>query len=73
VANSVAAACSVLFIVPAFAYLRRDRKLPTPAPLNSMRIARLETGSDPEDVALSGDGKLLAYVANEGTGENIRM
>ncbi len=68
-----AVACAVLSMVLAFIYLQRDRKLPTASPFNSMQITRLETRSDPEDVALSGDGKLLAYVAGEGAGQNIRI
>jgi serine/threonine protein kinase len=69
---SIAAACCAMLAVLGFSYLRRDPKLPA-SPFNSMQITRLETRSEPEDVALSPDGKLLAYVANDGAGQNIRI
>lgn len=65
----VAAACVALAAF-ALVYLFLDRKQPA-NPFNAMQITRVATRAEPADAALSHDGKLLAYVVNEPSGQSI--
>ncbi len=65
-----AAMCAVLAATSA-AYFLMDRKEPTPVVFNSMQITRLATHGEAADAAISPNGKLLAYVVNEGPGQSV--
>lgn len=64
-----AAACAVLAAL-VIAYFLTGRKEPA-APFNAMHITRLPTRGETTDAAISPDGKLLAYVVNEGPGQSV--
>jgi len=62
-------ACAALAAM-AFADFLIDRRQPA-VPFNSMQITRLVTRGDATDAALSPDGRLLAYVVDDGSGQSV--
>jgi serine/threonine protein kinase len=64
------AAASIALAALGAGYFLSGRKPPATS-FNSMQITRVPTRGEAVDAAISHDGKLLAYVVNEGSGQSI--
>jgi serine/threonine protein kinase len=67
----IVAAASAILGALATGYLLMNRKEPLEASFNSMQFTRLTTHGDALDAALSHNGKLLAYIASDESGQSL--